>query len=264
MATDINNEVEESVVLQPQVSQTASKTAEARRSQFFDRINQMTKLVEIPPFFALPANAVAATGPPVNVEDRGSPAVAVLRQICAAGDQPGDQACRDFADQVHAPDEPFSPIQEEIHEVIKLPPIERFERTAEHIVQVPVPLTFDEVAEVVKAVKNVPQERISERKGEQTTGTSVSDCAADRESPASAVPDQPGDQARRDFADTVLRQGYCRHAGGDTTTGPSDSDLFEDCGSPAGAVHRQSCECASDHADHEVAGGDVQQGDQAR
>ena len=50
--------------------------------------------------------------------------------------------------------------------MIKLPPTERFERTAEHIVQVPVPLTFDEVAEVVKAVKNVPQERISERKGE--------------------------------------------------------------------------------------------------
>ena len=50
MATDINKEVEVSVVLQPQVSQTASKTAEARRSQFFDRINQMTKLlVEIPP-----------------------------------------------------------------------------------------------------------------------------------------------------------------------------------------------------------------------
>ena len=43
-----------------------------------------------------------------------------------------------------------------------------------------------------------------------------------------------------------------------------NSDLFEDCESPAGAVHRQSFECASDHADHEVAGGYFQQGDQAR
>ena len=34
--------------------------------------------------------------------------------------------------------------------------------------------------------------------------------------------------------------------------------------SPASAVHRQSCECANDHADHEVAGGYFQQGDQAR
>ena len=101
--------------------------------------------------------AVAATGPTVEVEDRGSPAVAVARQICAAGDQPGDQACRDFAVQVHPPDEPFPPIPEEIHEV-----------------------NFHEVTEVVKAVRNVPQEHISERTGEQTTGTSGSDCAGDR------------------------------------------------------------------------------------
>ena len=74
---------------------------------------------------------------------------------------------------------------------------------------------------MVKAVKNVPQERISERTGEQTT---------------------------------VLRQGYCRRAGCDAATGPSDSDVFEDCESPAGAVHRQSGGCASDHADHSVAG----------
>ena len=51
----INKEVEVSVVLQPQVSQTASKTAEARRSQFIDRfvspaISQVTKHVEIPLF----------------------------------------------------------------------------------------------------------------------------------------------------------------------------------------------------------------------
>ena len=45
------------------------------------------------------------------------------------------------------------------------------------------PQILNEIAEVVKAVKNVP----SERTGEQTTGTSGSDCAADRESPESAT-----------------------------------------------------------------------------
>ena len=89
---------------------------------------------------------------------------------------------------VNAPDEPFPPLQEEIHEVIKLPPMERIlERTAEHIVQVPVPQTLEEVAEVVKAVKNVPQERISEKTGEQTTGPSDTDDFEDCESPAGAV-----------------------------------------------------------------------------
>jgi len=80
-------------------------------------------------------------------------------------------------------------------------------------------------------------------------GPSVSDVFEDGRSPASAVPDQPGDPARRDFADTVLRQGYCRHAGSDTTTGPSDSDCGKDGGSPARAVHRQSCGRACDQAD---------------
>ena len=79
-------------------------------------------------------------------------------------------------------------------------------------------------------------------------GPSVSDCAKDRGSSAGAVhrqfcgrpfdqPDQPGDQARRDFADTV-HQPCCRRACCDTATGPSDTDGFEDCESPAGAAHR--------------------------
>merc|ERR1712136_697034 len=62
-------------------------------------------------------------------------------------------------------------------------------------------------------------------------GPSVSDVFEDGRSPASAVPDQPGDPARRDFADTVLRQGYCR-ADYDTATGPSASNCAEDGGSP--------------------------------
>ena len=47
------------------------------------------------------ARVDAGTGLPDGVENRESPAVAVHRQICAAGDQPGDQACRDSADPVH-------------------------------------------------------------------------------------------------------------------------------------------------------------------
>ena len=57
-----------------------------------------------------------------------------------------------------------------------------------------------------------PQERISERIHEQTV-------------------DQPGDQARRDPADSIHRQG-CRHVCGEATTSPSDSDAVEGCGSP--------------------------------
>ena len=80
------------------------------------------------------------------------------------------------------------------------------------------------------------------------TSPSVSDCAKDGGSPAGAVhrpscgrpfdqPDQPGDQARRDFADTV-HQPCCRRACCDTATGPSDTIGFEDCESPSGAAHR--------------------------
>ena len=57
--------------------------------------------------------------------------------------------------------------------------------------------------------------------------------------------DQPGDQVRRDPADSIRRQG-CRYACGDA----------EDGGSLAGAVRRQSGGCACDHAcDHAGAPG---------
>ena len=61
--------------------------------------------------------------------------------------------------------------------------------------------------------------------------------------------DQPGNQACRILADTVHRQGYCRHACGVTATGPLYSDCVEHCGSPAGEVRRDSCGCACDHVD---------------
>ena len=68
--------------------------------------------------------------------------------------------------------------------------------------------------------------------------------------------DLPGDQARRDPADTIHRHG-CRYACGDATAGPSGSDGAEDCGSPAGAIRRDSCGCACDHAsDHAGTPGD--------
>ena len=113
-------------------------------------------------------------------------------------------------------DEPFHPLKEEIHEVIKLPLMERIlERTAEHIVQVPVPQILKEVAEVVKAVKNVPQERIPEKTGEPTTGPSDTDDFQDCESPAGAVHRRSSGRA------------CC-----DTATGPSVSNCVEDSGSP--------------------------------
>ena len=116
-------------------------------------------------------------------------------------------------------------------------------------------------------------ERISER-------TQTVDAAVPQKLEEPVV-DQPGDQACRDSADEVHRQG-CRYACcdattgpsgsdgaeargspdqrgdqaccGDATTGPSNSDFGEDCGSPSGAVRRDSCGCARDHADHAVDG----------
>ena len=59
--------------------------------------------------------------------------------------------------------EPVPPSQEEIDETIKLFPVERIpERNGDHFVDVPVPQTSEEVAEVVKAVKETPRKKISE------------------------------------------------------------------------------------------------------
>ena len=78
------------------------------------------------------------------------------------------------------------------------------------------PQILKEVVEVVKAVKNVPQERISEKIGEQIDDDIV-------------PVDQPGDHARCDT-----------QACGDAEKGHSDSDCMEDSGNPAGEVRRQS------------------------
>ena len=82
-----------------------------------------------------------------------------------------------------------------------------------------------------------------------STGSSVLDCER-RGKKRCAVhrlfcgrpfdqPGQPGDQARRVFADTVHRP-CCRVPVVIQRQVPSDTDCVEDSGSPAGAVHRQS------------------------
>ena len=97
---------------------------------------------------------------------------------------------------------------------------------------VSVPQILKEVVEVVKAVKNSLQERISGKIGEQIDDDTV-------------PVDQPGDQVRRD-----------PQACGVATTGSSASNCGEDVGSLARAVRQQSRESTCDHAD--------QPGDQAR
>ena len=98
-------------------------------------------------------------------------------------------------------------------EVVKVIP----ERFVEQNADVPVP--------IVTEVEVIPEEHISER-------TQIVDVP---------VPlDQSGEHVRRDSADTVHRQGYCR-AYCDTATGPSASNCAEDGGSTADAVHRQIC-----------------------
>ena len=83
----------------------------------------------------------------------------------------------------------------------------------EQVVDAPVshtqPQILKEVVEVVKTVKNVPQECISEGIGEQVVDDIV-------------PVDQPGDQARCDT-----------QACGDAEKGPSDSDCLEDSGTPS-------------------------------
>ena len=83
------------------------------------------------------------------------------------------------------------------------------ERTAEHIVQVPVPQTLEEVAEVVKAVKNPLRSVFLARLVNRSTTTLFPSI-------------NPGDQVRRD-----------PQACGVATTGPSASNCGEDVGSLA-------------------------------
>ena len=78
------------------------------------------------------------------------------------------------------------------------------------------PQILNEIAEVGKAIKIVPQECISGRICEQIDDDLV-------------PVDQPGDQACRD-----------PQACGVAATGPSDSDCGKDGGSPAHAVHRRN------------------------
>ena len=79
---------------------------------------------------------------------------------------------------------------------------------------------------MVKAVKNDPQERISEKIGEQI---------------------DDGHRSRRSTRVTKARRDP--QACGVATTFPSDSDCIEDSGNPSGDVRRQSCGCAATMTD---------------
>ena len=131
--------------------------------------------------------------------------------------------------------------------VVEITPEEHIsERT--QIVDVPVPLDQPGDQACCLPAGTVHRQGYCRAYCDTPTGPSVSDCAKDGGSPAGAVhrqfcgrpfdqPDQPGDRASRDFADTVY-QPRCRRACCDTATGPSDTDGFEDCECPAGAAHR--------------------------
>ena len=105
-------------------------------------------------------------------------------------------------------DVPTPQILEEIVEAGSAPHERVQQRTVEQQIVDAVPHSrpqiLKEVVEVVKAVKNVPQERISEGIGEQIDDDIV-------------PVDEPGDQARCDT-----------QAFGDAEKGPSDSDCLED------------------------------------
>ena len=246
------------------------------------------------------ASGDAVKGPSDSdcIEDSGKLAGAVRRQSCGRAcdpaDGPGDQACQDPTDSMHRrgcrcpcgdattgpsfsdyAEDGVSPAgavhrqsghacdqAEEIIHQKRIP-----ERVVGQIDDVPVPQILNEIVEVVKAVKNVPQERISEEIGEQIVDAPVSHSQpqilkevvevvkAVKNVPQEHISekigeqidddivpvDQPGDQARRD-----------PQACGVATTGPSGSDCIEDsgnpdqpgdqaCQDPADSTHRQGC-----------------------
>ena len=129
-------------------------------------------------------------------------------------DVPTPQVLEEIAEAFSAPHERVQQRTVEHVETVKNIPQERIsERICAQFVDGPVshsqPQMLEEVVEVVRAVKKVPQERMSEK--------------IDEEIDDDIVPvDKRGDQACRSHA----------------TTGPSYSDFVEDYGSPAGADRR--------------------------
>ena len=150
--------------------------------------------------------------------------------------------------------------------------IARLEQVVEQILDVPVLQVKEDISERTMIV-DMPllqtlQERIAERapiaahfgrEPFEKDGRKYFDCENSKNSiknPPLTPIDQPGDQARRDPADPIHRQGW-QYACGDATTGLSDSDGAEDRESPTDAVRRESCGCACDHAgDHAGPPGD--------
>ena len=93
------------------------------------------------------------------------------RACCDAATDPSDA---DGFKDCESP-EPVLPFQEEIDGTIKLFPAEHIpERNGDHIVDVPLPQTSGEVAEVVKAVNDTPLKHITEEMYEQIDSASHS------------------------------------------------------------------------------------------
>ena len=124
--------------------------------------------------------------------------------------------------------------------------IARLEQAVEQIVGVPFPQFMEDISErtspqerisdrtlvadvpVPAILETFPQERISERTHEQIVDVPVPHVALQEhisERIHEHTVDQPGDQARRDPADLLHRQG-CRGARGDATTGPPGFRLY--------------------------------------
>ena len=98
--------------------------------------------------------------------------------------------------------------EEEIDETIKFFPVERIpERNGDHIVDVPVPQTSEEVAEVVKAVKETPLKHITEEMYEQIDVASHSMAQKVVEAKNEEMERRRLDGARKKYCSRIPHQG---------------------------------------------------------
>ena len=176
---DCGNEINQATkyveILQQYIDKVAllpvAMQRQAPRRQFLRSRNKLRKSRR--PFLRRISERIVVKTTDVPVPQILKEVAEVVKAVnTASQDRISETICEQIVDAL---DEPLPPFQEEIYEVIKLPPTERIpERTAEHIVQVPVPQTLEEVAEVVKAVKHAALKRISEEIGEQIYDAPVS------------------------------------------------------------------------------------------
>ena len=192
----------------------------------------MTKYAKIPQFLHIDKGVVDMPG----VMQRQVPRIQTVFEDYGNPDQPGDQARRVPTDSIHR-----QVCRSACGVAATGPSFSDGEQTVDQ--------PGDQAC-------RIPAETVVHRQGycryacgDAATGPSYSDFVEECGSPAGAVrrdscgcacdlADQPGDQAGRDPADSVRRQG-CRHTCGDGMTGPSVSDSAEDRESPAGAARER-------------------------